>query len=89
MLTKDEIRKFLETSLATRSNKFETVESIEEEKNRKLFKSIVDLAEVLIVNEQVTVDSWNLANNNTDISICLLDNMKAVVNNIVKNCRIL
>ena len=50
-----------------------------------MFKSIVDLAEVLIVNEQVTVDSWNLANNNTGTSICLPDNMKAVVNNTVKN----
>ena len=50
-----------------------------------MFKSIVDPPEGLIVNDQVTVDSWNLANNNTDRSISLPDNMKAVVNDIVKN----
>ena len=54
-------------------------------KDRKLFKSIVDPSEGLIVNDQVTVDSWNLANNNTDRSISLPDKMKAVVNDIVKN----
>ena len=50
-----------------------------------MFKSIVDLAEGLIVNNQVTVDDWNLANNNTDRSISFLDNSTAIVNNIVKN----
>ena len=54
-------------------------------KDRKLFKSIADPPEGLIVNDQVTVDSWNLTNNNTDRSISLPDNMKAVVNDIVKN----
>ena len=50
-----------------------------------MFKSIVDLAEGLIVNNQITVDDWNLANNNTDRSISFLDNSTAIVNNIVKN----
>ena len=43
------------------------------------------MPEGLIVNDQVTVENWNSANNNTDRSISLPDNMKAVVNNIVKN----
>ena len=50
----------------------------------KLFKSIVNRAEGLIVDNQVTVDDWNLANKNTDRSISLPDSMKAAVNNIVK-----
>ena len=64
---------------------FSNVKNIEEEKNRKLFKSIVDPAEGLIVNDQVTVDDWNLANNNTGRSISLLDNMKAVDNDIINS----
>ena len=47
---------FLETSLETWSEGFKTVENIEEEKNKKLFKSIVDPAEDLTANDQVTVD---------------------------------
>lgn len=50
-----------------------------------MFKNIVDLAEGLILNDQVTIDNWNLANNNADKSITLPENMKTVVNNIVKN----
>ena len=50
-----------------------------------MFKNIVDLAEGLILNDQVTIDNWNLANNNADKSITLPGNMKTVVNNIVKN----
>ena len=50
----------------------------------KLFKSLVNRAEGLIVDNQVTVDDWNLANKNTDRSISLPDSMKAAVNNIVK-----
>ena len=49
-----------------------------------MFKSIVDPAEGLIVNDQVTADSWNLANNNTDRTISLPKNMKAIVKDIVK-----
>ena len=60
------------------------MKNIEEEKNMKLFKSIVNRAEGLIVDNQVTVDDWNLANKNTDRSISLPDSMKAAVNNIVK-----
>ena len=90
-LTEDEIRNkfkkeedFLKTSLATRSEDFKTVENIEEEKKRKLFKSIVDPIEGLIVNDQITLDDSNLAYNNTDRSISLPDNMKAIVYDIVK-----
>ena len=50
-----------------------------------MFKNIVDLAEGLILNDQVTIDNWNLANNNADKSITLPENMKTVVNIIVKN----
>lgn len=50
-----------------------------------MFKNIVDLAEGLILNDQVTIDNWNLANSNADKSITLPENMKTVVNNIVKN----
>lgn len=50
-----------------------------------MFKSVVDLADGLIVNDQVTIDNWNLANNNTGKSVSLPENMKAVVNNSVKN----
>ena len=50
-----------------------------------MFKSVVDLADGLIVNDQVTIDNWNLANNNADKSVSLPENMKAVVNNSVKN----
>ena len=50
-----------------------------------MFKSVVDLADGIIVNDQVTIDNWNLANNNADKSITLPENMKTVVNNIVKN----
>ena len=90
-MTEDEIRNkfkkeedFLKTSLATRSEDFKTVENIEEEKKRKLFKSIVDPIEGLIVNDQITLDDSNLAYNNTDRSISLPDNMKAIVYDIVK-----
>lgn len=50
-----------------------------------MFKNIVDLAEGLILNDQVTIDNWNLANSNADKIITLPENMKTVVNNIVKN----
>ena len=50
-----------------------------------MFKSTVHPTKGLILNAQVTVDDWNLANNNTDRTICLLDNIKAIVNDTIKN----
>ena len=93
MLTEKEIKNefrteeeyLLEASPAIQSEDFQSVKNIKEEKSRKLFKSIVDPAEGLIVNDQITIEDWNLDNNNTDRTISLSDNMKAAVNDIVKN----
>ena len=76
---------FLESPLAIWSEDFQTVKNIEEEKTRKLFKSIVGPAEGFIGNNQVTIQGWNVDNNKTDQTISLPDNAKAAVNDIVKN----
>lgn len=47
---------FLESPLAIWSEDFQTVKNIEEEKNRKLFKSIVGQAEGFIGNNQITIE---------------------------------
>ena len=49
-----------------------------------MFKSTAHPTKGPILNAQATVDDWNLANNNTDRAICLLDNMKAIVNDTIK-----
>ena len=76
---------FLESPLAIWSEDFQTVKNIEEEKTRKLFKSIVGPAEGFIGNNQVTIQGWNVDNNKTDQTISLPANAKAAVSDIVKN----
>lgn len=57
---------FIDTSLIFNCEDFKTAENINEEGKRKLFKTVVDPNEGLLVNDQLGIDDWNPPDTNTN-----------------------
>ena len=84
ILSGEEIKDFIDTSLIFNSENLKTAKKINEEEKKKLFKTIVDSNEDLMVDKQINVDDWHPPNNNTDPLTTLPKNMKNIVDDVIK-----
>ena len=81
---KKEQEDFIDTSQIFNSKDFKTTRNINEEEKMKIFKTIVDPNEGLLVDDQINIDDGNPPDNNTDSSTTFRKNMKKIVDNIIK-----
>ena len=55
----------MEAALKIRSRDFETVQNIEDEKQKELFKTVTDPTGDLIANGKSSINDWTFKDNNT------------------------